>query len=144
MTSTNIGVGRQLLVAMISNNEPEFILVLDAHCRQILGNRLNVETEISHVLNQIRESEIALGLEYDLASWKMVKSEMKELLAPTKKVLLAKPTGYACEFERKAVRIERQTAIQGEERCCPLLVIHLRFLETTFPGAATSWLDLDV
>lgn len=89
MTSTNISVGRQLLVAMISNNEPEFIRVLDAHCRQILGNRLNIETEISHVLNQIRESEIALGLEYDLASWKMVKSEMKERLVPKKKELLA-------------------------------------------------------
>ncbi len=89
MTSTNISVGRQLLVAMLSNNEPEFVRVLAAHCLQILGNRLNIETEISHVLNQIRESEIALGLEYDLASWKMVKSEMKQLLAPKRKALLA-------------------------------------------------------
>ena len=89
MTSTNISVGRQLLVAMISNNEPEFIRVLDAACFQIRGNRLSIEAEISNVLNQIRESEIALGLEYDLASWKMVRCEMQERLAPNKEVLLA-------------------------------------------------------
>ena len=89
MTSTNISVGRQLLVAMISDNELEFVRVLDAACLHIRGNRLDTDAEIDRVIDQIREGEIALGLEYDLASWRMVRSEMKERLAPKNEVLLA-------------------------------------------------------
>ncbi|MDD5175376.1 MAG: hypothetical protein PHQ05_02985 [Sterolibacterium sp.] len=89
MISTNISVGHQLLVAMIANNEPEFTRILDAACLQIRGNRFDMDAEIDRVIDQVRKGEIALGLEYDLASWKMVRSEMKERLAAKKEALLA-------------------------------------------------------
>lgn len=89
MTTTNISVGRQLLDAMISNNEPEFIQVLETVCRQIRGNRLDTAVEIDRVIDQLRDGESVLGLDRDLASWKMVRSEMKERLAANKEVLLA-------------------------------------------------------
>lgn len=89
MTSTNMSVGRQLLVAMISNNEAEFIRTLDAACLHIRGNRFDTAAEIDRVIDQIREGEIALGLAHEPAGWKMVRAEMKERLAPKKEVLLA-------------------------------------------------------
>lgn len=89
MTSTNINVGRQLLVALISNNEPEFVRVLDAACLQIRGNRLDTVAEINRVMAQVRESESALGLDFDLATRKMISLAMTERLAPKTEALLA-------------------------------------------------------
>lgn len=89
MTSTNTSVGRQLLVAMVSNNEAEFVRILDAAYLHVWGSRANWDAEIDCVIDQIREAELALGLEYDLASRKMVRSEIMDRLAAKKEVLLA-------------------------------------------------------
>ena len=74
---------------MISNNEAEFMHILDATCLNIRSNRLDTDAEIDRVLDQIHEGEISLGLAYDLASRKMVRSEMAERLAARKEALLA-------------------------------------------------------
>lgn len=89
MTSANISIGRQLLVAIISNNEAEFIRILDAACLHIRRNQFDTATEIDRVRDQIREAEIVLGLAYDPASWKTVRSEMRERLSSKNAVLLA-------------------------------------------------------
>jgi len=89
MISTHATIGRQLLVALISNDEPEFVRILNAHCLQIRGNRFDREAEIRGVLDQIREAEIALGLDYDLATWKMARSQMNDRLAANREERLA-------------------------------------------------------
>ncbi|MFA6312527.1 MAG: hypothetical protein WCV99_04305 [Sterolibacterium sp.] len=89
MTTANISVGRQLLGAMVSNSEPDLIRVLDAACLQIRGRGLDADAEIDRVIDQLREAEIALGLEHDSASRKMVRSAMNERLVPRKDALLA-------------------------------------------------------
>lgn len=89
MTITQSNVGRELLVALTSNDESEFVRILDAFCLQIRGNRLDIDREIARVLDQLREGELALGLAYDLASWKVVKSEMMDRLSRNEEELLA-------------------------------------------------------
>ncbi|TRZ68263.1 MAG: hypothetical protein D4S02_04000 [Rhodocyclaceae bacterium] len=89
MTSTQVSIGRQLLVAMISNDEAEFSHLLDAHCLQIRGHRLERDTAIEAAIEQFRAAEISLGLEYDLASCKMIRSEMMDRLATNQQELLA-------------------------------------------------------
>jgi len=89
MISTHATIGRQLLVALISNDESAFIRILDAHCLHIRSDGLERDREIARVLDQIREGEIALGLDYDLAAWKMVQSEMRDRLKRSQAVLLA-------------------------------------------------------
>ena len=89
MTSTSMSVGRQLLVALIANDEPEFIRILDAACRQMRGNRLATDAEIDRLTDQLRAGETALGLAHDPASCKMVRAQLQQRLAPNQDVLLA-------------------------------------------------------
>lgn len=86
---TKYSVGRQLLAALLANNEPEFVRILDAHCLQVRGSRIDFEAEIARVIDQIREAEAALGLDNDLASSKMVKIQMRDRMVTKREELLA-------------------------------------------------------
>lgn len=89
MISTNSGVGRQLLVAMMLNDEAEFVRILDVHCLQVHGNRFDPETEIFRLINQFCDAERALGLENDPASSRILRSELIERLVPQQEARLA-------------------------------------------------------
>ena len=89
MTSTQANIGRQLLVAMISNDEAEFVRILDAHCLQIRGHRLERDTAIEATIEEFRAAEISLGLDCDRASCKVIRSEMMDRLATKQQELLA-------------------------------------------------------
>ena len=89
MMTTHASIGRQLLAAMISNDEAGFIRILDAHCLHIRGGGLDQDHEIARVLDQFREGERTLALEHDLAASKMIRSEMLDRLARGQEELLA-------------------------------------------------------
>lgn len=89
MTITKYSVGRQLLASLLANDEAEFVRILDAHCLQIRGSRVDCDAEIARVIDQINEGETALGLDNDLASAKMVRIQMQGRLVAKREELLA-------------------------------------------------------
>lgn len=85
MTITKCSVGRQLLASLLANDEPGFVRILDAHCLQIRGSRVDIDAEIARVIDQINEGETELGLDNDPASAKMVRIQLKGRLATTQR-----------------------------------------------------------
>ena len=89
MTTHNLNVGSQLLAAILANDEPEFVRVLDAHCHQIRSADGDVGAEIDTVCAQLQARETALGLQPDGATRRMLATQLADRLMPSGEHLLA-------------------------------------------------------